>query len=70
MAAKNSVNEQFQSEIDDLSASVGALCELLAAAQNAKVSAACVHAILQPMARRLDVVASTAADAQLVLKTS
>ncbi|MGD9756179.1 MAG: hypothetical protein AB7U71_01505 [Comamonas sp.] len=70
MAAKNSEDEQFQSEIDDLSASVGALCELLAAAQNTKVSAACVHAILKPMARRLDVVASTAADAQLVLKTS
>ncbi|MDN5504519.1 MAG: hypothetical protein L0H10_11995 [Comamonas sp.] len=70
MAAKNSEDEQFQSEIDDLSASVGALCELLAAAQNAKVSAACVHAILKPMARRLDVVASTAADAQLVLKNS
>ena len=70
MAAKNSDDERFQSEIDDLSASVGALCELLAAAQNAKVSAACVHAILKPMARRLDVVASTAADAQLVLKTS
>lgn len=70
MAAKNSANEQFQSEIDDLSASVGALCELLAAAQNAKVSAASVYAILKPMARRLDVVASTAADAQLVLKTS
>lgn len=70
MAAKNSEDEQFQSEIDDLSASVGALCELLAAAQNAKVSAACVHAILKPMARRLDVVASTAADAQFVLKTS
>lgn len=70
MAAKNSEDEQFQSEIDDLSASVGALCELLAAAQNAKVSAACVHAILKPMARRLDVVASTAADAQLVLKSS
>ncbi len=70
MAAKNSEDEQFQSEIDDLSASVGALRELLAAAQNAKVSAACVHAILKPMARRLDVVASTAADAQLVLKSS
>lgn len=62
MPAKNAIGEQFQSDIDELSTSVSALCELLAAAQNARSSAAAVHAILKPMARKLDNVAGTAAD--------
>ncbi|WP_218240422.1 hypothetical protein [Comamonas fluminis] len=62
MPAKNAIDEQLQSEIDEVSTSVAALCELLAAAQNAQVSAAAVHAILKPVARKLDNVAGTTAD--------
>ena len=70
MPEKNSVNEQLQSDIDEVSTSVSALCELLAAAQHAKVSAASIHAILKPMARKLDVAAGAAADLAALLKSS
>ena len=62
MPAKNAIDEQLQSEIEEVSTSVAALCELLAAAPNAQVSAAAVHAILKPVARKLDSVAGTTAD--------
>ena len=62
MPAKNAIDEQLQSEIDEVSTSVAALCELLAAAQNTQVSAAAVHALHKPVARKLDNVAGTTAD--------
>lgn len=43
MPAKNSENESLQKEIDDVSASMLALCELLAATQHAQVSAASIR---------------------------
>ena len=70
MPAKNAIGEQLQSEIDEVSTSVAALCELLAAAQNTHISAAAVHAILKPMARKLDSVAGAAADMATLRKTS
>lgn len=62
MPPKNSANEQLQREIDDLSTSMGALCELLAAAQHSQVSAASIHTLLRPITRRLDVAAGGLAD--------
>lgn len=62
MPAKNSANERLQREIDDVSTAVGALCELLAAAQHGQISAASLHALLHPLSRRLDLAAGTLAD--------
>lgn len=52
----------IQEEIDKASERVGALCELLAAAQHNKVSASCIHSILKPIARQLDQAAGVMAD--------
>lgn len=62
MPPKNSANEQLQREIDDVSTSMVALCDLLAAAQHAQISAASIHTLLRPIARRLDVAAGNLAD--------
>ncbi len=70
MPPKNSANERLQSEIDEVSTSVGALCDLLAAAQHAPICAASIHALLCPVARKLDVVAGSVADMALIGKSS
>ena len=62
MQANRAAEQQIQQELDDVSTSVGALCELLAAAQQSQVSAASIHTLLQPISRRLDVAAGTLAD--------
>ncbi len=62
MPAKNIATERFQEEIDELSTSMGALCELLAAAQHSQISAASIHTLLRPITRRLDAAAGTLAD--------
>lgn len=49
-------------DIDEASASVEALCELLAAAAENKVSASCVRSMLQPIARQLGRAAGMAED--------
>ncbi|MBB2777217.1 MULTISPECIES: hypothetical protein [Comamonas] len=56
---------KIQKEIDQASERVGALCELLEAAQHNKVSASCIHSILKPIARQLDHAAGAIADASL-----
>ncbi|BBL25427.1 hypothetical protein [Comamonas terrigena] len=66
MPSKNSANERLQREIDDVSAAVGALCELLAAAQQGQISADALHTLLQPLSRRLDLAAGTLADCAAV----
>ena len=53
---------RIQKEIDQASERVGALCELLEAAQQNKVSAACIHSMLKPIARQLDHAAGVLAD--------
>lgn len=68
MPPKNSANERLHREIDDVSTSVGALCELLAAAQHAQVSAAAIHTLLHPISRRLDVAAGTLADSAATMR--
>lgn len=45
---------RVQMEIDQASERVGALCELLEAAQQNKVSASSIHSLLKPIARQLD----------------
>jgi hypothetical protein len=70
MPSKNSANEQLQNEIDDACTSVGALCDLLAAAQHAQVSAASIHALLWPVARKLDLAAGAVADLATIAKSS
>lgn len=70
MPPKNSANERLRSEIDDVSTSVGALCDLLAAAQHAPVCASSIHALLRPVARKLDGVAGSVADMTLIAKSS
>ncbi|MEG1203379.1 MAG: hypothetical protein RSD82_14545 [Comamonas sp.] len=54
--------KKVQEEIDLASERVGALCELLAAAQSNKVSAACIHSMLKPIANQLDQAAGYMAD--------
>lgn len=56
---------RIQKEIDQASERVGALCELLEAAQQNKVSASCIHSILKPIARQLDQAAGVLADQPL-----
>jgi len=53
---------KIQEEIDQASERVVALCELLEAAQQNKVSASCIHSILKPIARQLDQAAGILAD--------
>jgi len=53
---------RIQKDIDSASERVGALCELLAAAQQNKVSASCIHSMLKPIARQLDQAAGVLAD--------
>nr|DAG46699.1 MAG TPA: Protein of unknown function (DUF1484) [Caudoviricetes sp.] len=65
MYVKTMPSEQakiIQKEIDHASERVGALCELLEAAQQNKVSASCIHSILKPIARQLDEAAGVLAD--------
>ena len=62
MPSKNSANERLQREIDDVSAAMAALCELLAAAQQGQISAEALHTLLRPLSRRLDLAAGTLAD--------
>ena len=52
----------IQKEIDQASERVGALCELLEAAQQNKVSASSIHSMLKPIARQLDEAAGVLAD--------
>lgn len=54
--------KKVQEEIDLASERVGALCELLAAAQSNKVSASCIHSMLKPIANQLDQAAGYMAD--------
>ena len=56
--------DKAQQEIDHACECVGALCELLAAARDTKVSAASIHTILKPIAHRLDLAAGSLSDAQ------
>lgn len=49
-------------EIDQASCQVGALCELLAAAEEKQISAACLYSMLEPIARKLDHAAGVIAD--------
>lgn len=53
---------KVMAEIDEASARVEALCELLAAAAENKVSASCVRSMLQPIARQLGRVAGVVED--------
>ena len=47
---------------------MGALCDLLAAARHEQVSAASLHILLRPIARRLDVAAGTLADSAAAVR--
>lgn len=51
-----------QKDLDQACQGVGALCELLQAAQHEKVSAASIHALLKPISVRLDTAASALDD--------
>lgn len=53
-------------EIDQASERMCALCELLAAAQEQKVSAACLHSLLKPIAQQLGRAAGVIADGGLL----
>lgn len=55
-------NPNIKDEIDKASECVGALCELLEAAQHNKVSASCIHSMLKPISRQLDQAAGVIAD--------
>lgn len=52
----------LQNEIDNASERVGALCDLLAAANDAPVSAASVYVLLKPVARQLSSAAGDFSD--------
>ena len=52
----------IQAELDSASAQVGALCELLQAASDRPVTASAIHALLQPLARRLNSAAGDLSD--------
>lgn len=52
----------IQEEIDKASERVGALCELLEAAQHNKISASSIHSMLKPIAKQLDHAAGVLAD--------
>lgn len=52
----------IQAELDIASAQVGALCELLEAASDKPVAASSIHALLQPLARRLNSAAGDLSD--------
>lgn len=52
----------IQAELDTASAQVGALCELLEAANDKPVAASSIHALLQPLARRLNSAAGDLSD--------
>lgn len=54
--------DSIQTELDNASTQVGALCELLRAASDRPLSAASIHALLEPVARRLDAVAGDLSD--------
>lgn len=62
MLPKNSADEQLYRDIEEVSTSIEALCELLAAAQHVQVNAASIHTLLRPISRRLDVMAGTLSD--------
>jgi hypothetical protein len=57
--------KKVRHEIDQASEQVGALCELLAAAQERKVSASSIHVMLRPIATQLDYAAGTLSDSQI-----
>ncbi len=52
----------LQNEIDNASERVGALCDLLAAANDTPVSAASVYVLLKPVARQLSSAAGDFSD--------
>lgn len=56
------VNDSIQAELDNASLQVGALCELLQAASDRPLAASAIHALLEPVARRLNSVAGDLAD--------
>lgn len=56
------VTNRVQNELDSASTQVDALCELLAAAQDRPVAASSIHALLQPLARRLNSAAGQLSD--------
>lgn len=56
------VINSIQTELDNTSTQVGALCELLEAASDRPVTASAIHALLEPMARRLHSMAGDLSD--------
>lgn len=54
--------DKVMTDIDEASERVEALCELLAAAAENKVSASCVRSMLQPIAQQLGRAAGVIAD--------
>lgn len=54
--------DSIQAELDTASLQVGALCDLLHAASDRPVNASSIHALLEPVARRLNAVAGDLAD--------
>lgn len=56
------VIDSIQTELDNASTQVDALCDLLQAASDRPVNASSIHALLEPVARRLNAVAGDLAD--------
>lgn len=56
------VIDSIQTELDNASSQVGALCELLQAASDRPLTASSIHALLEPLARRLNAVAGDLSD--------
>lgn len=54
--------DSIQTELDNAALQVGALCELLQAASDRPLAASAIHALLEPVARRLNAVAGDLAD--------
>lgn len=56
------VIDSIQTELDNASTQVDALCELLQAACDKPLAASSIHALLEPVARRLNAVAGDLSD--------
>lgn len=54
--------DSIQMELDQASIQMEALCELLKAASDQPVAASSIHALLQPVARRLSAAAGDLSD--------